>query len=176
MTPSRARGEELPAHCVNRMPMRVRFFETDLMGIVHHASYLTYVEAGRVEYLRARGADYRDLARSGFHMPVVEASLAYKRPAYFDDELVVETRLAALTRTNHDDRVRQLDQRGTLDRSGWNLFVDRRVAEVAQLGPVDRARLRGRFTTLVGHQIRPARRRGGTDLERGEVDTTGAVA
>jgi len=107
MTPSRARGEELPAHCVNRMPMRVRFFETDLMGIVHHASYLTYVEAGRVEYLRARGADYRDLARSGFHMPVVEASLAYKRPAYFDDELVVETRLAALTRitTRFDYRI-----------------------------------------------------------------------
>ncbi|HVW28294.1 MAG TPA: thioesterase family protein [Polyangiaceae bacterium] len=98
MTSSRARGEELPAHCVTVLPMRVRFFETDLMGIVHHAAYLTYVEAGRVEYLRARGADYREMARSGYHMPVVEASLAYKRPAYFDDELVVETRLAALTR------------------------------------------------------------------------------
>ena len=42
-----------PDHCVTRDPMRVRFFETDLMGIVHHATYLTYVEAGRVEYLRA---------------------------------------------------------------------------------------------------------------------------
>ena len=78
--------------------MRVRFFETDLMGIVHHATYLTYVEAGRVEYLRARGADYRELVRRGFHMPVVEASLSYKRPSHFDDELVIETRLAALTR------------------------------------------------------------------------------
>jgi acyl-CoA thioester hydrolase len=88
----------LPEHCVSRMPTRVRFFETDLMGIVHHAAYLTYVEAGRVEYLRERNADYRDLARRGFHMPVVEASLAYKRPAHFDDELVVETHLTVLTR------------------------------------------------------------------------------
>jgi acyl-CoA thioester hydrolase len=89
------------------MPLRVRFFETDLMGVVHHAVYLTYVEAGRVEYLRARAVDYRELAGRGFHMPVVEATLAYKRPAHFDDELVVETRLSALTRvtTRFDYRI-----------------------------------------------------------------------
>ncbi len=110
--PIRARGEALPAHCVNVMMMRVRFFETDLMGIVHHAAYLTYVEAGRVEYLRARGADYRELARSGYHMPVVEASLVYKRPAHFDDELVVETRLSVLTRitTRFDYRILRGDE------------------------------------------------------------------
>ena len=100
-------GGALPGHCLTRTPVRVRFFETDLMGIVHHAAYLTYVEVGRVEYLRARGADYRKLVQSGYHMPVVEASLAYKRPAYFDDELVVETRLSALTRvtTRFDYRI-----------------------------------------------------------------------
>lgn len=87
-----------PEHCVTRTPMRVRFFETDLMGIVHHAAYLTYVEAGRVEYLRARGADYRALTERGFHMPVVEAHLEYKRTSRFDDELLVETRIGALTR------------------------------------------------------------------------------
>lgn len=89
---------DFPAHCKNLLPMRVRFFETDLMGIVHHANYLTYVEAGRVEYLRRRGADYRALTERGFHMPVVEAHLEYRRPARFDDALVVETRLGALTR------------------------------------------------------------------------------
>src|SRR5262245_14508136 len=68
------------------------------MGIVHHATYLTYVEAGRVEYLRRRGADYRAMMERGFHMPVVEARLAYRRTARFDDELFVETRLGALTR------------------------------------------------------------------------------
>ena len=89
---------DFPAHCVTLLPMRVRFFETDLMGIVHHSVYLTYVEAGRVEYLRRRGADYRELNLRGFHMPVVEAHLEYKRAARFDDELVVETRLGALSR------------------------------------------------------------------------------
>jgi acyl-CoA thioester hydrolase len=87
-----------PDHCVTRLGLRVRFFETDLMGIVHHATYLTYVEAGRVEYLRRRGADYRALMERGFHMPVVEALLRYRRTARFDDELVVEARLGALTR------------------------------------------------------------------------------
>jgi len=78
--------------------MRVRFFETDLMGIVHHAAYFTYLEAGRIEYLRRRGADYRALTERDFHLPVVEARLAYRRAARFDDELVVRTRLSALTR------------------------------------------------------------------------------
>jgi YbgC/YbaW family acyl-CoA thioester hydrolase len=80
---------DFPAHCVTNLDMRVRFFETDLMGIVHHAAYFTYVEAGRVEYLRRRGADYRALTERGFHMPVVEAHLEYKRTSRFDDELVV---------------------------------------------------------------------------------------
>jgi len=88
----------VPDHCVTRLAFRVRFFETDLMGIVHHATYLTYVEAGRVEYLRRRGADYRALMDRGFHMPVVEARLSYRRTARFDDELIVATRLGALTR------------------------------------------------------------------------------
>jgi acyl-CoA thioester hydrolase len=90
--------QAFPEHCVTRVPMRVRFFETDLMGIVHHASYLTYVEAARVEYLRNRGADYRAFTERGFHMPVVEAHLEYKRAARFDDELLVVVRLGALTR------------------------------------------------------------------------------
>jgi acyl-CoA thioester hydrolase len=89
---------EFPEHCRTRYGMRVRFFETDLMGIVHHSAYLTYVEAGRVEYLRRRNADYRAFVESGYHMPVIEAHLEYKRAARFDDELVVEVRLGALTR------------------------------------------------------------------------------
>ena len=53
--------------------MRVRFAETDLMGIVHHASYLLYCELGRVEWLRKRGVTYADWAAKGVHLPVVEA-------------------------------------------------------------------------------------------------------
>lgn len=78
------------------MEIRVRFAETDLMGIVHHSSYLLYFEAGRVEWLRARGVTYADWAAKGVHLPVVEANLVYKSPARFDDLVTVETSLIEL--------------------------------------------------------------------------------
>jgi acyl-CoA thioester hydrolase len=76
--------------------LRVRFCETDLMGIVHHASYLTYFEAGRVEWLRRRGVTYAAWAKRGLHLPVVEVGVKYRLPAFFDDLLRIETRLAQL--------------------------------------------------------------------------------
>ena len=85
-----------PALASTRTTMRVRFVETDLMGIVHHGSYFTYFEHGRVEWLRARGVTYADWASKGIHLPVVEAHAEYKSPARFDDELVIETVLAEL--------------------------------------------------------------------------------
>jgi acyl-CoA thioester hydrolase len=80
------------------MVQRVRFGETDLMGIVHHGSYVGYLEAGRVEYLRRRGFPYQQMIDRGYHMPVVEMNLRYKKPARFDDLLLIETRLGAITR------------------------------------------------------------------------------
>jgi acyl-CoA thioester hydrolase len=74
--------------------VRVRFGETDLMGIVHHGSYVTYMEVGRVEWLRRRGVVYADWAKSGLHLAVVELTLRYLAPARFDDELDVEVLLA----------------------------------------------------------------------------------
>lgn len=85
-----------PAKSITVTPMRVRFCETDLMGIVHHGSYLLYFEAGRVEWLRRRGVTYADWASRGVHLPVVEAHVSYKSPARFDDLLEVETTLAEL--------------------------------------------------------------------------------
>jgi acyl-CoA thioester hydrolase len=81
--------------------MRVRFCETDLMGIVHHGSYVAYMEVGRVEWLRRRGVSYASWAERGLHLAVVELSLRYRAPARFDDELDVEivlgeTRAASL--------------------------------------------------------------------------------
>jgi acyl-CoA thioester hydrolase len=74
--------------------VRVRFCDTDLMGIVHHANYFAYFEAGRVEWLRVRGVAYTSWAARGMHLPVIEASIKYKLPARFDDVLDVETVLA----------------------------------------------------------------------------------
>ena len=70
--------------------LRVRFCETDLMGIVHHGSYPAYLEVARVEWLRRRGVAYGDWVTRGLHLAVVELSLRYRLPARFDDELDVE--------------------------------------------------------------------------------------
>jgi acyl-CoA thioester hydrolase len=65
--------------------LRARFCETDAMGVVHHASYLAYLEESRVEYLRALGRPYNRLRADGVEFPVVEAALQYRRPLRFDD-------------------------------------------------------------------------------------------
>jgi acyl-CoA thioester hydrolase len=82
----------------SRYVVRVRFGETDLMGIVHHAAYLSYFEAGRVEFLHRRGIEYTDWASRGMHLPVVEARLRYRKTARFDERLLVDTRLGEVTR------------------------------------------------------------------------------
>jgi acyl-CoA thioester hydrolase len=85
-----------PGATRTRSSFRVRFCDTDLMGIVHHASYLSYFEMGRVEWLRARGVTYSEWAARGIHLPVVDASVRYMSPARFDDWLTVDARLVEL--------------------------------------------------------------------------------
>jgi acyl-CoA thioester hydrolase len=75
----------------SRVPIRVRFGETDLMGIAHHASYLLYVEEARVEYLSRRGVTYAEWIKRGMHFAVIDARVRYRAASLFHDELVVET-------------------------------------------------------------------------------------
>ena len=85
-----------PARATSRCELRVRFCETDLMGIVHHGNYLSYMEAGRVDWLHKRGVTYAAWAAAGRHLPVVDASLRYRTPARFDEVLTIETSLVEL--------------------------------------------------------------------------------
>src|SRR5436305_12407100 len=71
----------------HEIEIRVRYQETDGQGRVHHANYLTWLELGRVELLRAMGHSYRELEEAGIHLVVAEASLRYYLPAVFDDVL-----------------------------------------------------------------------------------------
>lgn len=73
--------------------IRVRFAETDQMGIAHHSAYVVWCEAGRVEWLRHRGLSYRDMEDEGTSLAVSHVEIAYRAAARFDDELVVATRL-----------------------------------------------------------------------------------
>jgi acyl-CoA thioester hydrolase len=86
------------ADCKSAYIVRVRFCDTDLMGIVHHAKYLEYFEAGRVEYMHRRGIGYLDCVNRGIHLPVVETSARYRRTVRFDERVVVETALTELGR------------------------------------------------------------------------------
>jgi acyl-CoA thioester hydrolase len=77
--------------------IRVRYAETDKMGVVYHANYLVWFEIGRTEYCRARGFAYRDMEeQDGAFLVVAESYCRYKSPAFYDDELVVRTRVTEL--------------------------------------------------------------------------------
>ena len=72
---------------------RVRYAETDQMGVVYHAEYLVWCEVGRTDYIRALGLPYAELERRGTALAVAEASIRYHAPARYDDLVRVETRL-----------------------------------------------------------------------------------
>ena len=80
--------------------LRVRFAETDAMGIVHHSRYLPYLEAGRVEYLRAIGHPYDELRKDGVDYAVLECFVQYRKPLYFDDLVDVHVAIAGATRAS----------------------------------------------------------------------------
>jgi acyl-CoA thioester hydrolase len=73
---------------------RVRYAETDQMGVVYYANYLVWMEVGRVEFVRGLGFQYKDLEQTeGLYLSVVEANCRYIYPARYDQEIVVETRI-----------------------------------------------------------------------------------
>jgi len=71
--------------------LRVRYAETDQMGVVYYANYLVWFEVGRTDLLRESGWTYRDMETEGFSLPVIEAQCAYLQSAKYDDELEVRT-------------------------------------------------------------------------------------
>jgi acyl-CoA thioester hydrolase len=77
----------------SRTELRVRYAETDMMGVVYHANYLAWFEVGRTELLRQHGLPYRTLEDGGFRLPVIEVGARYLRPAVYDDVVVITTRL-----------------------------------------------------------------------------------
>ena len=73
--------------------IRVRYKETDRMGIVHHSNYYVYFEIGRTEFMRSMGFPYREMEEKGYMMPIVETHCHYKMPAQDDDQLIISTKM-----------------------------------------------------------------------------------
>lgn len=81
---------------VHRSQLRVRYAETDAMGVVHHAAYVPWLEVGRVNLLRAAGAPYGDIEARGLLVVLSDLQVRYRSPARFDDLIEVHTTLIAL--------------------------------------------------------------------------------
>ena len=78
---------------VSAAPLRVRYAETDQMGFAYYGNYMAWFEVGRCEWLRSLGWSYRDLeVRDAIMLPVIEAHCEYRRPARYDDELLIRAR------------------------------------------------------------------------------------
>ena len=88
-------GDTFPTHEVQ---VRVRYQETDQMGVVYHGNYFTFFEIGRTEYLRNSGYTYRNMEEEGTFAVVVKAECAYHKGAKYDDLLTIKTTIKRLTR------------------------------------------------------------------------------
>ncbi len=107
----------------HRATVRVRYGETDQMGVVYHAEYLRYFEVGRTELLRERGLSYRELEARGVLLAVVEAGCKYHTSARYDDVLAIETTLSerGKARVRFDYAIRRGD--GELVASGFTVLA-----------------------------------------------------
>ena len=79
---------------------RVRYGETDKMGVAYHGIYLNWFEMGRTEYCRQSGKSYLEWENQGVMLPVVEAHCRYKSPVFYDDEIEIETTITNLSRVS----------------------------------------------------------------------------
>ena len=99
---------------ISETTVRVRYAETDQMGVVYHSNYIIWLEVGRVELLRQLGFSYQEMEAEGLHLPVVEVKCRYKHPARYDDEVTIRTHLAQMRASLlrfHYEVVRKADGR-----------------------------------------------------------------
>jgi len=108
--------------------LRVRYGDTDQMGVVYYANYLYWFEVGRTEFCRAFGKSYADWESEGIFLPVVESHCRYKHPARYEDEITVFTRIGEIRPSSvvFECRIERETDRKPIA-SGWtrHAFVDR---------------------------------------------------
>jgi acyl-CoA thioester hydrolase len=89
---------------MHEIQIRVRYAETDRMGLLHHANYLVYFEQGRTELLRSLGYTYKDLEDKGYLLVLTKIEVRYRSPAYYDDLLTLKTTVVKTTAVRIDHR------------------------------------------------------------------------
>ncbi|HEX7281329.1 MAG TPA: thioesterase family protein [Vicinamibacterales bacterium] len=127
---------------VTTSTVRVRYAETDKMGVVYHSNYLVWFEIGRTDWLRETGWTYRSMEEEGIQLPVIEAHCEYRQAARYDDEIDIRTRAKKLSvvRVQFDyEAARRADGivlatgytvHATIDRSGRAMRMPDRVKDL----------------------------------------------
>jgi acyl-CoA thioester hydrolase len=97
------RSKSLQSH-TGEIQIRVRYAETDKMGLLHHANYLVYFEQGRTELLRPLGKSYKEMEDQGFFLVLHKIEVRYRRPARYDDMLTLRTSVSRVTQVRIDHK------------------------------------------------------------------------
>lgn len=103
--------------------IRVRYAETDRMGLLHHANYLVYFEQARTDLLRQQGATYKELEDRGYFLVVSQIAVKYKRPAHYDDLLTIRTTVTRTTPVRLEHKYEVFDPAGLLTAEGTSTLA-----------------------------------------------------
>lgn len=111
---------------------RVKYYETDKMGIVHHSNYIRYMEDARVHALHELGTGFSEIEARGLLSPVLSVSCEYKLPFFFDDEVFVYTKLLSLSGARYEVSYEMKDKDGVLHAVGRSshCFTDKEMKPV----------------------------------------------
>ena len=119
-----------------KINLRVKFYDTDLMGVVHHSNYIRWFETARVEFLREVGIDLNEMMNDGLLFPIVEVQAKYFEPAKFDDELELEILPAAMTKVKweFEYKIRRAGQEKILvEGFSRNVFTNSETGKITRL-------------------------------------------
>lgn len=108
--------------------IRVRYEETDKMGVVYHSNYFIWFEVGRTEMIRGLGISYKDMEAMGFLLPVLDATCSYKNSALYDDEIVIKTSISYYNGLKLEfdyEVVRAVDQKLLAHGNTKHVWIDR---------------------------------------------------
>ncbi|MFI8378118.1 acyl-CoA thioesterase [Leeuwenhoekiella sp. NPDC079379] len=106
--------------------VKVRYAETDQMGVVHHANYPVYLELARIEWLNDIGISYKEMEKGGVMLPVYDMQFSFLSPAFFDDTLTIKTSLKKMPRASivFDYEITNQDQKLIIKAQTTLVFVD----------------------------------------------------
>ncbi|MGQ9618342.1 MAG: acyl-CoA thioesterase [Candidatus Aminicenantia bacterium] len=102
---------------------RVRYAETDQMGVAHHSSYFLWFEIGRTEYCRRKGLPYSEIEKNGFYLMVVEVYCRYRKPLFYDQKFIIRTRLDEINGRKAKFFYELISEEGNLIAEGYSLHV-----------------------------------------------------